>query len=176
MIETLKEKTGKTLEEWIAIVKQTGLEKHTPILNHLKQEHGLTHGYANLISLKARAADAGSHDADDLVTAQYAKKQELRPIYDALIERISTFGNDVEIAPKKANVSLRRKRQFALIQPSTKTRVDLGLKFNDRPTGERLGNSGPFGSMCSHRVQLSSVEDLDEELIAWLKEAYEEAG
>lgn len=87
-----------------------------------------------------------------------------------------SLGADVEIAPKKASVSFRRKRQFALVQPSTKTRLDLGLKFNDRPHGKRLEASGPFGSMCSHRVQLKDFAQVDAELLAWVKDAYNEAG
>jgi predicted transport protein len=172
----LEEKTGKTLEQWIAIVKKENFEKHGEILKFLKTEHGMTHGFANTVALKARGADAGSHDADDLVSAQYEKKADLKPIYDELIKVIGKFGKDIEIAPKKAAVSLRRKTQFALIQPSTKTRVDLGLKIKDKDTTARLENSGPFGAMCTHRVQLTEVSQIDDELIGWIKEAYEKAG
>ncbi|MCB0730889.1 MAG: DUF4287 domain-containing protein, partial [Ignavibacteriae bacterium] len=72
-------------------------------------------------------------------------------------------------------VSVRRKRQFAFIQPSTKDRIDLGLKFKNKPISGRLENSGPFGTMCSHRVQIKSVKDVDKNVVAWLKEAYEES-
>ena len=68
-----------------------------------------------------------------------------------------------------------RKRQFALIKPATKTRIDLGLKLKDKPTTARLENSGPFGTMCTHRVRLSTVDEVDKELISWLKEAYQKA-
>ncbi len=85
------------------------------------------------------------------------------------------FGKDVEVAPKKASVSFRVNRQFALVQPSTKTRIDLGLKFNDRPVEGRLEASGPFGTMCTHRVQIADTSQVDAELIALIKAAYEEA-
>ena len=65
-----------------------------------------------------------------------------------------------------------RKRQFVLIKPATKTRIDLGLKLPNQPTTDRLGNSGPFGAMCTHRVQITSVDDLDAELLGWMQEAY----
>jgi len=176
MEKGLLEKTGKSLEEWIVVVKASGLEKHGEIMKLLKEEHGMTHGYANFVTLKAREADAGSTDADTLIANQYEKKQDLKPIYDALIEKITQFGSDVEIAPKKANVSLRRKVQFALIQPSTRTRIDLGLKLKDKPTTDRLESSGPFGTMCTHRVQITDISQIDDELISWLTEAYEQAG
>lgn len=177
MEESLYKKTGKTLEAWKAIVKLTGIERHREMINYLKSEHGMTHGFANFVAMKTREADAASFDAEDLVGMQYGKgKEALRPIYERILEHVQQFGDDVEVAPKKAAVSLRRKRQFALVQPSTKTRVDLGLKFNNKTVGERLGNSGPFGTMCTHRVKLSAEEEVDEEVLAWLREAYEQAG
>lgn len=96
-------------------------------------------------------------------------------MYDLLVKKITAFGKDVEIAPKKTSVSLRVKRQFALIQPSSKTRIDLGLKFNDKPHGQRLQTSGPFGTMCTHRVQITDIKQIDKELLGWIKEAYAEA-
>lgn len=177
MEKGLLEKTGKPIEYWIKIVKSTGLEKHGQIMNHLKTEHGLTHGFANFVAHKANKSDAGSMEEEQLVIDQYAKgKEHLKPIYELLIEKIKAFGTDVEFAPKKTSVSCRRKKQFALIQPSTKTRIDLGLKFKDKPHEGRLETSGPFGSMCSHRVQLTEINQVDDELIDWIQEAYEGAG
>ena len=68
-----------------------------------------------------------------------------------------------------------RKQKFAVIKPTTKSRIDLGLKLKDKPTTERLENSGPFGTMCTHRVRLSNVNQIDSELKVWLKEAYKKA-
>ncbi|NRB46079.1 MAG: DUF4287 domain-containing protein [Saprospiraceae bacterium] len=176
MEKGLLEKTGKSLAEWKKIVKATSLEKHGEIMKYLKSEHGLTHGFANFITLKYREADAGSHDATDLVNAQYSKgKEVLFPIYEKLKAAISAFGDDIEFVPKKANVSVRRKKQFALIQPSTKTRMDLGLKIKGKEPAGRLETSGPFGSMCTHRVRLGEAGEVDGEVLAWLKEAYEMA-
>ena len=88
---------------------------------------------------------------------------------------MKTFGNDVIITPKKTSVSIIRSKQFTLIKPATKTRIDLGLKLKDKPITDRLENSGPFGTMCTHRVRLERSEDVDEQLIAWMKEAYSKA-
>jgi len=177
MMENVGKKFGKPFEEWIKIVKKEKLDKHGEILKFLKEKHGFTHGYANLVSMKARAADAGSAESSDqLVLDQYRGKEQLKPIYDKIITEISKLGTDIVIAPKKAAVSLRRKRQFALIQPSTKTRVDVGLKIKDKEIEGRLEGSGPFGSMCTHRVKISDPKEIDKELLTWLKEAYSKAG
>ena len=177
MEKGLLEKTGKSLEYWIKVVKTTGLEKHSEIIKHLKTEHSFTHGFANFVSLKSRAADAASMDSDELVDQQYSKgREQLKPIYDHLLARVRTLGADIEIVPKKANVSVRRKRQFLLIQPSTKTRLDLGLKFNNAIITDRLQDSGRFGAMCTNRIEVFSKEDIDEELLSYVEQAYQEAG
>ena len=143
----------------------------------LKTDHGLTHGYANLVAHKSLKSDAGSaDDTGSLIDAQYAgAKVGLRPIYDALIKTVTGFGSDVEIAPKKAYVSLRRTRQFAIVQPSTKDRVDVGINLKGTTSTERLEKSGSFNAMVSHRVRLSSKSDVDAELRGWLKAAYDAA-
>jgi predicted transport protein len=176
MEENIKEKTGKSVVEWVKLLHKQNFEKHGEMVKFLKTEHGFTHGYANYVALKAREADAASHDDHDLITSQYMGKEDLKPIFEAILKEVATYGNDIEVAPKKANVSLRRKTQFALVQPSTKTRVDLGLKISGKDPEGRLENSGPFGSMCTHRVQLSSLSDLDDGVKSWIREAYEAAG
>jgi predicted transport protein len=175
MEQGLFEKTGKSLEQWIAVVHKSGMEKHKEIIDYLKSNHGLTYGYANFVALKSKKSDAGSIDDVKLLTTQYLGKEDLKPIYEKLISSISKFGSDITITPKKDSVSLIRKRQFALIKPATKTRIDLGLKIKDKPTEGRLENSGPFGTMCTHRVRLSSLEEIDEDVISWLKEAYDKS-
>lgn len=174
MIAGMKEKTGKTLPQWLKIAKASKETKHSAIIKHLKEEHGLTHGFANLVAHELRGSAAASSTPDDLVAAQYAaKKADLKPIYDALIKTVSKFGGDVEISPKKAYVSLRRSKQFGLIQPSTATRVDVGLNLKGTEADGRLEASGSFNSMVSHRVRVSSKGEIDKELIGWLKAAYD---
>ena len=97
-------------------------------------------------------------------------------MYMKLVEELKKFGDDVEIAPKRAYVSVRRKKQFALLQPSTKTRLDIGINLKGFDTTTRLETSGSFNAMCSHRVRTADMGDIDSELISWLKQAYENAG
>lgn len=184
MIQNLEEKTGQTLDQWMKIVRARGLSKHGEMVKLLKDEHGMGHGYANLVAHKAReqaapattpGPAAGGFTGDDLIDAQYAGKEDLRPIYEALIAKIRAFGDDVEIAPKKTYVSLRRSKQFGLIQPSTKTRVDVGIQLKGREAGERLEASGSFNAMVSHRVRVTAEDQVDDELIGWLRDAYETA-
>ena len=176
MIANMKDKTGKTLPQWLKVAGKSKLAKHGEIVGHLKAEHGLTHGFANLVAHHhLRSQDGGAAPADP-VAAQYAgKKEALRPIYDKLVKLATGLGQDVEVAPKKSYVSLRRSKQFAIVQPSTATRVDLGLNLKgDAPTG-RLEASGSFNAMVSHRVRLESKKDVDAEVKRWLKEAYARA-
>jgi len=176
MVEALPEKTGKALAAWVALIRKSGLAKHGEIVKMLKADHGVTHGYANLIAHRALTAGARAPEGDDLVAAQYAgAKAALRPIYDALTKMVGGFGGDVELGPKKAYVSLRRSKQFALIQPSTATRVDVGIQLKGVAPAGRLEASGSFNAMVSHRVKLSSVAEVDKELGAWLKRAYDGA-
>jgi predicted transport protein len=176
MIKNLEKQTGKSFDEWVKIAEASKLSKAREITSFLKAEHGLTFGYANLIALKTLKTDAGSANEDDLISAQYAgPKAQLKPIYDALLAAVQKFGGDVEVAPKKAYVSLRRKKQFACFQPSTATRMDVGINLKDAATTERLELSGSFNSMVSHRVRVTKKEEVDKELIGWLRKAYDQS-
>jgi hypothetical protein len=177
MEANIAEKTGRPVPEWVAVVHKSGLQKHGEIVKFLKADHGFTHGYANLVAHQALQSSAAHSDDDDLVAAQYAgDKAALKPIYDAVIKAARGFGADLELAPKKTYVSLRRKKQFALIQPSTKTRVDLGINLKGKNPGGRLEASGSFNAMVSHRVRLESPGDVNAEVVGWLKEAFGQAG
>lgn len=172
MIDNMPEKTGKSLEEWKAILKQKAFAKHAEGLKFLKTEHQVTHGFANTIVSLSKEVN---NTPNDLVEMQYKGKENLIPIYDKLIALIKALGSDITITPKKGSVSIIRKRQFVLIKPATKTRIDLGFKLKDKPTTDRLEHSGPFGTMCTHRVRISEASDVDEELKGWVIEAYEKS-
>ena len=178
MIDNMPEKTGKSLDEWFVVIAAAGLEKHGDMMKLLKGEYGVTHGFANTIALLYRQQAAGGPPAEtDLVAGQYAgAKTGLKPIYEAVLAAVKGFGQDVEIAPKKSYVSLRRKKQFAIVQPSTKTRVDLGLNLKDVEPTERLQGGVVFSGMCSHKVAITAPAEIDAEVIAWLNQAYDRAG
>ncbi|WP_251358172.1 DUF5655 domain-containing protein [Kangiella sp. TOML190] len=176
MRNNIPEKTGKSQAEWNLIIKAAGLEKHGQIVKMLKTEHGVTHGFANLLSSDFLKDGAPEVSGDDLVAAQYEKKPDLKPIYDKLLKEVKKFGKGMEIVPKKAYVSLRHNKQFALIQPSTKTRLDVGINLKGTEPTARLESSGSFNAMVSHRVRLTDSKQVDKELIEWLKAAYTAAG
>lgn len=171
MIDNLPEKTGKSLSEWQMLVASSTAVKHGEIMKLLKGEHGITHGFANLIAQKC----IGNMDvsADDLVANQYKGKEALKPIHDAIVAYVKGYGAELDVSPKKTSVSLRRKKQFALIQPSTKTRIDLGINLKGvEPTGRLEAMSG----MCTHKIKLTGVEDFDGDVKAWLDQAFDRAG
>jgi predicted transport protein len=176
MAKNLEEKTGKSLEAWAALAKSSGKAKHGEIVAWLKTKHGLTHGYANLVAHTSMQSHAPAATGGGLIAAQYAgAKAPLKPIYDAIIAAVRDFGPDVEISPKKGYVSLRRSKQFAIVQPSTATRVDVGIKLKRLAPAGRLEAAGSWNAMVSHRVRLESAKDMDNVVTAWLKQAYDEA-
>jgi Domain of unknown function (DUF5655)/Domain of unknown function (DUF4287) len=178
MIRNLEAASGVPWPAWLQRARAAGTDKHGQIVAHLKTKHGIGHGYANLIAHELKTAAAGGPVADDdLVTTQYAgAKAALRPLYDALLAEVRKFGPDLEVAPKKANVSLRRTKQFALLQPSTATRFDVGINLKGVPPAGRLEASGSFSAMVSHRVKVTQPGDINAELVGWLRRAYDAAG
>lgn len=171
MEKNIAEQTGKSVTQWVALARKTGFAKHGEILKWLKTEHGIGHGYANHLAKVSLKDD--DNDEADLVAAQYAgKKGALMPLYLALVKAATALGPDVEIAPKKNNVSIRRNKQFALFQPSTADRIDVGLILKGVEPEGRLEASGSFNAMFTHRVRISTEKDIDRQFKAWLKEAY----
>lgn len=166
------EKTGKSFEHWVQVVRDSGLAQHGEQMNLLKSQYGLTHGYANFICQAAK----GRLDADegDLLAGQYKGKEALRAIYDRLETHARSLGPDVDISPKKTSVAFRRSKNFAVVTPASKTRVDLGLNLKGNEPTERL-KAEKQGSMCTHKVGLMSPDEVDREVLAWLREAYDRA-
>lgn len=180
-LKNIQTKTGKSLAELDQIAQASGLTKHSELRELFKRELGLGHGDANALVHALvnpdgeRAAQAQGKTPDMVLDELYAgPKADLRPIHDKLMRAINTFG-DFEIAPKKGYVSLRRKKQFAMIGPATKTQVEVGLNAKDLPTAERLTVLPP-GGMCNYKVRLADPGEVDDELITWLQQAYANAG
>jgi Domain of unknown function (DUF4287)/Domain of unknown function (DUF5655) len=168
-IRNIETTYGKPLDHWFAVIDASGLSKHNEVVAMLKADHGLAHGAAHRVSLLARQRDAGIAVPSDPADALYTgPKASLRPLHDALL---------TEIAPKKGYLSLRRRKQFAMVQPSTATRIDLGLILPPKtPATGRLESAAKFNPLFTHRVRVTALTDLDEELREWLTTAYALAG
>lgn len=171
-ISGMEAKTGKPLAHWIKVVQSSGLEKHGEQVKMLKEQHGFGHGHANMVCQAAKGRFEA--DEDDMLASQYEGKEALKPIYDALEAMARGLGSDVEIAPKKTSVAFRRSKNFAVVTPATKSRIDLGVNLKGENGTVRLIEEKP-GAMCTHKIKIQAVEEVDEEVKAWLKAAYEKA-
>ena len=178
-LDNIQKKTGKSLDELAAIVKKSGLTKHGEIRDYLKRELGLGHGDANALVhavLQSDGQRAAEGKSTDLVLDEIysGAKAQMRPIHEKLMKEISKFG-EFEIVPKKGYVSLRRKKQFAMIGPKTNTRFEVGINAKDFKKNARLLEQ-PKGSMSNYIVNLTEAKEVDSELVSWIKSAYEGAG
>jgi len=180
-LKNIEIKTGKSREDLAVILRQSGLTKHGELRQLAIAQFGLGYGDANSLAHYVNQSSA-VHDVkaraltnEDVVNEFYAgPKAALRPIHDRVMAEIETFG-DFEISPKKTYLSLRRKRQFAMVGPATKSRVEVGLNMKGIEPTERLILLPP-GGMCNYKVDLTSADQVDAELISWLRTAYNSAG
>jgi hypothetical protein len=180
-LRNIQAKTGRSLDQLAELIRRSGLTKHGELRDMLKRDLGLGHGDANTVvhlclkSDGASAAAASGASIDDVVAEIYAgPKASLRPVHDAFMAAIEAFG-PFEVAPKKGYVSLRRKKQFAMIGPATKSRVDIGLNMKGVTATGRLAELPP-GGMCQYKVGIADPKDVDEELVGWVRQAYDAAG
>jgi hypothetical protein len=168
-------KYRQEIRQWIAIVNKSGLEKHGELVSFLKEKHGFTHGNANMIVHYAKQSHAGAaENSDDLVTDQYKGKENLKAWYDKLMIEINKLGKDVELAPKK-RIS-QEGRNIAIIQPSTKDRLDVGLNVKGVDPSGNVIASGTWNAMCTHRIKIEDEKMINKDLLEWIKKAYEQAG
>ena len=144
-INNIQKKIGKSLDELAVIVKKSGLTKHGEIRDMLKEKLGLGHGDANALVHAVLQSDGTRAAADKPIDAVLDEiysgaKAGFRPIHEALMKHIHKFGG-FEIVPKKGYVSLRRKKQFAMIGPKTNTRFEMGINAKDlRRTSDSSSN------------------------------------
>ncbi len=173
-LSNIQAKTGKTLEELFAAMKASGHAKHGMLRDFAKTEFGVGHGDANALAnhyLKADAPAAEGNPLDELYTGP---KAALRPIHEKLMATIDGYG-DFEVHPKKGYVALRRKKQFAMIGPATNSRVEVGINMKGVPGTDRLEEQAP-GGMCQYKVKVTDASQVDDELFAWIKTAFDAAG
>lgn len=173
----LLSRTGKSLEEWVAIVLESGPAEEAARAAWLQSAHGFTTNYAAWVAERAAGRGAPEqYDPAGLVEAMFAGgKEGLRPLYDRLLEIGLSLGDDVTACPCATIVPLYRRRVFAQIKPSTRTRIDLGLALKGAETPARLIDTGGAakGDRITHRIPIQSLADFDEEVEYWLRVAYE---
>jgi hypothetical protein len=183
VVAAMKEKTGRSLEEWIKLVKKDGPAGEKERMAWLKKEHGLGTNYAQWISQRSAGKTEAMEDADeylrhaeDYVDQMYGgPKEHLRTIYDEILTFAKTLGPDIGISPCRTIVPIYRKHVIAQIKPSTSTRIDLGFALKDTQTPKRLIDTGGLAKKdrITRRVEISSLKDFDAEAKRWLKIAYD---
>ncbi|NHA14205.1 DUF4287 domain-containing protein [Thioalkalivibrio sp. XN279] len=180
-LANIEKRTGRSIHDLAALLRASGLAKHGEQVALLKRELGMGHGDANLLAHHVRKLDAvaagqaGPATPADAVAALYSgKKAHLRPIHDKLMAAIRKFGA-FEEAPKKSYVSLRRKKQFAMIGPATNTQVEVGINLKGiEPTGGLVAL--PPKSMCDYKIRIGSADEVDKALLGWIRKAFDAAG
>ena len=172
-LRNIETKTGKTLAQLRTVIAQSGLAKHGEVRTMLIERFGLGHGDANALAHAAKAEPAAAAGDDPLDAIYTGTKAGLRPLHEQVMAKIKGFGA-FELAPKKAYVSLRRKKQFAMLGPATQSQLELGLNVKSLPADARL-KAMPAGGMCQYTVRLSSAADVDAKLVAWLRAAFDAA-
>lgn len=180
-LKNIQTRTGKNLDELYALIRASGLSKHGEIREMVKEKFSLGHGDANTLakfyleSLAAASQPGGKPvEADVLDEIYTGTKAGLRLLHESVMAAITAFG-PFEIAPKKGYLSLRRKRQFAMLGPGTKGRLEVGINMMGVAGTERLIAQEP-GGMCQYKVYLSQTDEVDAELAAWLRQAFDSAG
>ena len=172
MRANLQSRTGKSFAAWVHVARSLGTDKHADIVAYLKTHGPMGHGYASIIAHEARkSATVAEEDPVDMLFA--GPKVAMRPLYDAIAKTVNTFGHDITFVAKKNNVSLRRAKQFALLEPTTATRLDIGLNLAGVAPQGKLEAAGAWNGMVSHRVRIVTLEDFSLEVKGWLKQAYD---
>lgn len=177
-LDTIKEKTGKTPQDFIALAAKKGLTKHAEIVKWLQTDYGLGTGHARALVLVINQANEGRPSPDDALAKHFAgKKETWRKPYDALAKKLAKFGPDVKLGPNKSYINLQRgDKKFGIVQISAADRMDVGIKLKGFKPAGRLEAAGSWNAMVTHRVQVTDPKQLDAELVGWLKQAYGAAG
>ncbi len=177
--DSMKDRTGKSLDEWVALVQKSGVDQldQKAVRNWLKSEHGvLQNSQWAIADAAARAAGWVRPSVEGYIDSQYeGSKAALRPLFDALRKVIESQGDDVHAEGRGGYTPFVRRRQFAVLQASTKTRIDLGLRFTDPPESLLLNPSNPPGQ-CSHKIGIQSEEDITPEIVKLINLAYNQNG
>jgi hypothetical protein len=176
-LDNIQAKTGKTPDDFRRLAAQKGLTKYNEIMPWLKSDFGLGHGHANAIAHLIVNADAPDVKPDERIAILFSgNKEKWRKDYDALIAKLTRFGADVKVAPTNTYISLLRgENKFGIVQPSAADRLDIGIKLKGVAPGGRFEAAGSWNAMVTHRVRISDPKQIDKDVLAWLKQAYEMA-
>jgi Domain of unknown function (DUF5655)/Domain of unknown function (DUF4287) len=178
----MKQKTGRSVEEWIELIEKQAPAGEKERRTWLKEKHGLGMNYAWWLAERSLGkGDDGNPEtylkqAEEYVAKMFSgPKAALRPMYDAVLKLGRSMGDDVRVCPGQTIVPFYRKHVFAQIKPTTQTRIDLGLALKDMKTPKRLIDTGGFEKKdrITRRIEISSLADIDDEVTKWLKKAYE---
>jgi hypothetical protein len=173
-LRNIEARTGMGLDAVRKLIAASGLSKHAEVRAMLMQKLDLGYGDANALA-HAAAKDAGSASAPDALEAIYVDaKAALRPLHDHIVAAIAKWGA-FETAPKKGYVSLRRKKQFAMVGPATRTQIEIGLNARNLPADTRL-KALPPGGMCQYSVRVAQTSEVDAQLLGWVRMAFDAAG
>ena len=176
-LDNIQAKTGKSPADFRALAKRKGLTQRSEIIAWLKAEYGLGLGHARAIAHVLELAEAPKTSPDEKIAAHFTgKKAAWRPAYDALLKKLSRFGPDVRVAPTKSYLSLLRgDKKFGVLDPATPDRLDIGIKLKGVPAAGRLEAAGSWNNLVTHRVRIAQAKEIDAEVLAWLKQAYDAA-
>lgn len=175
MMANLLKNTGKSIDEWIEIAKLHHKGKHGETVKLMKEKYDLGLFFADLILHKANGTDSGSASIKELIEKQYKGKEQLKPIYDKILQQVLTLGSDIEVAPKNAYVSLRRKKQFACLKPATKSRFEVELILKGQAPEGILEAIQGAGAMCTHKIKIENESQITPEVYRWITLAYQNA-
>lgn len=176
-LDNVKAKTGKTPEDFAKLASKKGLTSHGELVKWLKGEHDLGHGHATAIAGVILRIGAPVLTRDDKMATLFGgKKEHWRASCDALLAKVAKFGSDVSTAVGSTYLSLLRvDKKFAILQPSAADRLDIGIKLKGVPQTGRYETAGAWNSMVTHRVRIGDAKQIDAELVAWLRRAYDSA-
>ena len=178
----MKQKTGRSVEEWIQLIEKQAPAGEKERRAWLKEKHGLGMNYAWwLAEQSVGKRDDGNPETYLKQAEQYVAnmfsggKAGLRPVYDALLKLGRSMGDDVKVCPCSTIVPLYRRHVFAQIKPSAQTRIDLGLALKDAKVPKRLIDTGGLAKKdrITRRIEIASLADIDNEVTKWMKKAYE---
>lgn len=176
-IANIEKSTNKKLAKWGEVISNSGLSRHGDKVKFLKEEHGFSHGNANtVVHFVDQTLARSTENKTDWIAEQYKGKEELKKWYDKIMAAVNKFRKDIEISPKKAYLSLVRKKQFAIIQPLTKMRLDVGLKIKGVAPVGNLEDGSKWNGMCTHRIKLEDKKSINKDLFNWIEQAYDQAG